>query len=131
MHMMRRVWTKPRLSSTKMATLFIYLENIVIIWCKGCKMYRSVERKATFLYCFVTVASLCSGQGKVEGGHLKWMYEAKNGFSPHDTPFAPAIFRGKSPGDDRVAVLSQTANGNWAVDGLSINSGAFQFPINK
>ena len=91
-------------------------------------MHRSVERKATFLHWFVTMATLCAGQEKVQGGHLKWMFEAKNGFSPHDTPFAPAIVRGKSPGDDRVAVLSQTANGNWAVDGLSIDSGAIQSP---
>ena len=60
---------------------------------------------------------------RVSGGHLKWMFDAKNGYAPYNSPFVPAMLRGKDVGDERVAVLSKTANGNWAVDGLRIADG--------
>lgn len=62
---------------------------------------------------------------RVTGGHLKWMFDANDGYSPYNSPFVPPILKGIAPGDERVAVLSRTANGNWAVDGLSIVNGQF------
>lgn len=58
------------------------------------------------------------------GGYLKWMFEAKDGYFPYDTSYAPAIMRGISPGDERVAVLSKNSKNNWVVNGLNIVTGA-------
>ena len=62
---------------------------------------------------------------RVTGGHLKWMFDANEGYSPYNSPFVPPILKGAAPGDERVAVMSRTVNGNWAVDGLSIANGLF------
>lgn len=59
----------------------------------------------------------------VSGGHLKWMFDANKGYAPYNSPFVPAMLRGEQVGDERVAVLSKTLNGNWAVDGLRIADG--------
>lgn len=78
-------------------------------------------RVELFLVFVVTFAPcvVCS----TSGGHLKWMFDATDGYAPYNTPFVPAILRGESVGDERVAVLSRTLNGNWAVDGLRIADG--------
>ena len=60
---------------------------------------------------------------RVSGGHLKWMFDANDGYSPYNSPFVPAVLRGEHVGDERVAVLSKTLKGNWAVDGLRITDG--------
>lgn len=79
-----------------------------------------------WLYFFVVTlygAVLPCTYGRVSGGHLKWMFDAKSGYSPYNSTFVPAVLRGLRAGDERVAVLSKTVNGNWAVDGLKIENG--------
>jgi hypothetical protein len=84
-----------------------------------------INRVTTFFFsallCLLRVS--LSADAKVTGGHLKWMFQAKSGYAPYNSPFAPTILRGNAPGADRVVVLSQTQSDQFAVDALDIVSG--------
>lgn len=68
-------------------------------------------------------------RGQVTGGHLKWIFEAREGFSPYNSPYSPVIARGQKVGDERVAALSKDVDGKWVVNGLNINDGAIHWSI--